>query len=411
MTNMAKIKNKSVIFAYDKVVSDYYYNYVGSRNSFGHPITPSSEEHTSWDISHHLRGNLPYWFSLNNIETNIISVTEAIKSKDKFVYAINQSCLSVDYKDSNLSKLNSKLINAINNDQCIFVINDATEGSIWTKWEIRKFQGWLKEANIQSEKVIVITQNYNYAYNTFPFKMVVWNFYESFCRDTLEDWIETDIDAKKFLCLNRLPHHQKFYFMYQMYKHGILDQFNYSIGKKIENQKTIEEYDQWGLWEWNDDMSKFAKTTPHKYDLNLWEHISSPTWLYPHHKKNNLLYIVTETFYNNYMLEGRYRDVSEKTWKPIALQMPFIMIHTPFALKRLRDLGYKTFHNIWDESYDDIKDDRDRMKAIVDLVVYLNNRTDFRAMIDSCREIVEHNFSILKRRRPESEMIRTISYG
>ena len=58
---------------------------------------------------------------------------------------------------------------------------------------------------------------------------------------------------------------------------------------------------------------------------------------------------------------------------------------------------------------DDIVDDKKRMSTIVDLVVSLNNRKDFVELIKSCREIVEHNFQMLKIRRPESDMIRALS--
>ena len=91
------------------------------------------------------------------------------------------------------------------------------------------------------------------------------------------------------------------------------------------------------------------------------------------------------------------------------MQMPFILVHQPYALRRLRDLGYKTFHRFWNEDYDDIVDDKKRMSTIVDLVVSLNNRKDFVELIKSCREIVEHNFQMLKIRRPESDMIRALS--
>jgi hypothetical protein len=35
--------------------------------------------------------------------------------------------------------------------------------------------------------------------------------------------------------------------------------------------------------------------------------------------------------------------LTEKTFKPLALGMPFIVIGNPYILKRLRSLGYKTF--------------------------------------------------------------------
>ena len=89
--------------------------------------------------------------------------------------------------------------------------------------------------------------------------------------------------------------------------------------------------------------------------------------------------------------------------------MPFILLHQPFALRRLRDIGYKTFHTIWDESYDTIVDSEKRMDVIVNLVLELNSRENFREMIDSCRDIVEHNFAMLQMRRPEENWISMIS--
>ena len=40
------------------------------------------------------------------------------------------------------------------------------------------------------------------------------------------------------------------------------------------------------------------------------------------------------------------------------------MVSTPYCLKKLRELGFKTFHPFIDESYDSIEDDLERMKAI-----------------------------------------------
>ena len=189
---------------------------------------------------------------------------------------------------------------------------------------------------------------------------------ESFARVRAKEWIDYNDDAKKFLCLNRWPHPHKLDFMKRM--EGILDQFNYSLPDKP--------YDN-------------VNFTGGNY------------WDFPEHKRDSLLYIVTETFFDI----DHLRDVSEKTWRPIALQMPFIIVGQPFSLRRLRDIGYRTFHGIWDESYDTIIDPKERMSAIVELVLQLNSRTDFRNMIDSCRDIVEHNFAMLKMRRPEENML------
>ena len=377
---------------------------VGVRNIFG----DSREE-----------GTLLYWIPDNEV----VSLKDALQSSKKFSYIMNGTCLSAEYKKYDFSKLDIDLIFAINNGQARIVIHDALEGSSWLPQEIENFTLYLKQYMIKPEMVTVITQNYNYAYDVFPFKLVTWSLMESFARVTSKEWVDYNDDAKKFLCLNRWISQHRFYFMYQMYKHDILDQFNWSFHGNIENKESFDSgpqkflrglpaggyWAQWDIWNWTDDMAKFAEDTPHMYDIDGDRTAADfhLIWEFHYHKKESLLYIVTETSFTN----DPIRDVSEKTWRPIALQMPFILIHQPFALRRLRDLGYKTFNTLWDEDYDDIVDEKKRMSAIVDLVVSLNSRKDFVELIKSCRGIVEHNFQMLRMRRPESNMISAVSNG
>jgi hypothetical protein len=52
--------------------------------------------------------------------------------------------------------------------------------------------------------------------------------------------------------------------------------------------------------------------------------------------------------------------VSEKTYKPLYYMHPFIVFGCPGTLKYLRSIGFKTFPEFFDESYDDIYDDKKR---------------------------------------------------
>ena len=69
--------------------------------------------------------------------------------------------------------------------------------------------------------------------------------------------------------------------------------------------------------------------------------------------------IVTEThFYENSLF------LSEKIYKPIIYKQPFLVYSSPFSMKRLRTIGYKTFSSIIDESYDLEVDNNKRRKMI-----------------------------------------------
>ena len=56
--------------------------------------------------------------------------------------------------------------------------------------------------------------------------------------------------------------------------------------------------------------------------------------------------------------------ITEKTFKPICFQQPFMVFGYPRTLAHLRTLGFETFENLFDESYDNEKNYYRRLKLI-----------------------------------------------
>ena len=103
----------------------------------------------------------------------------------------------------------------------------------------------------------------------------------------------------------------------------------------------------------------------------------------------SLLYLVTET-----VATGRRHHLTEKTFKPIAMGMPFIIVGTRGSLKYLRSYGFRTFGDLWDESYDDEPDDLKRIEKIAKVLKLLDGLEEHRQDIfDSAQEIIEHNWN------------------
>ena len=105
--------------------------------------------------------------------------------------------------------------------------------------------------------------------------------------------------------------------------------------------------------------------------------------------ETSLLYLVSET-----IAQGRRHQLTEKTFKPICLQMPFIIHSTQGSLAYLRSYGFRTFDTIWDESYDTIENDQDRIRAIASLLRDLDSRTleERQRLYQRALPIIEHNF-------------------
>ena len=103
----------------------------------------------------------------------------------------------------------------------------------------------------------------------------------------------------------------------------------------------------------------------------------------------SLLYLVTET-----VATGRRHHLTEKTFKPIALGMPFVIVGTQGSLKYLRSYGFKTFGDLWDESYDDEPDDSKRIEKIAHTLKLLDDLGEYRqAIFDSAQDIIRHNWN------------------
>jgi hypothetical protein len=105
---------------------------------------------------------------------------------------------------------------------------------------------------------------------------------------------------------------------------------------------------------------------------------------------DSLVYVPTETVYF-----GRRQHITEKTFKAIALEMPFVLVATAGSLEYMREYGFKTFSSVFDEGYDTETDDIRRIEKVSQLLKDLNNLsvTERQQIHRHCLPIVEHNYN------------------
>ena len=65
----------------------------------------------------------------------------------------------------------------------------------------------------------------------------------------------------------------------------------------------------------------------------------------------------------------------EKTYKPLACKHPLLMVSTQGNLSHLRNQGFESYPELWDESYDDIPDWQTRIDRIIQIVHDFDPRT------------------------------------
>ena len=77
--------------------------------------------------------------------------------------------------------------------------------------------------------------------------------------------------------------------------------------------------------------------------------------------------LVNETiFYENDSNQLMNLFITEKTYKPLMNYHPFIIVGLPYTLRYLRQQGYQTFPEMFDEFYDAFKDPKQRLQCIID---------------------------------------------
>jgi hypothetical protein len=105
---------------------------------------------------------------------------------------------------------------------------------------------------------------------------------------------------------------------------------------------------------------------------------------------DSLVYVPTETVYF-----GRRTHITEKTFKAIAMEMPFVLVAPAGSLAYMREYGFRTFDSVFDESYDDETDDILRMEKVIKLLKNLEDLgvKERQQLHRACLDIVEHNFN------------------
>ena len=117
-----------------------------------------------------------------------------------------------------------------------------------------------------------------------------------------------------------------------------------------------------------------------------------------------------ERFYRdsfvNIITESRFAqptgNYSEKTYQAILYHKPFIIVAPPKTLQYVREEGFKTFGDFWDESYDQCMNHEDRMIKIYRVIDHINSKSfvDLQQMYLNMKDIMEYNYQVLLSKSP-----------
>jgi hypothetical protein len=125
-----------------------------------------------------------------------------------------------------------------------------------------------------------------------------------------------------------------------------------------------------------------GKQLPNDRDLNDW---SNQRYFNPEWYDNTCFSLVSETQVDPDPEQPVF--ITEKTFKPMAFKHPFIIFGNQGTLAHLHSLGFETYENLFDESYDTQSIVAERLQIITSNVDKFNKQPYDKLTLDK----IEHN--------------------
>jgi len=163
----------------------------------------------------------------------------------------------------------------------------------------------------------------------------------------------------------------------------VFDEINHVIGQTWYNQG-IEHEDLW---------RRLPLTLPNdRFEHNDW------SFGEPEYYTGSFASMVNET----YIDQNWDPFFTEKTFKPLAYRQPFLIFSSAGALSALRDLGFETFGEVFDESYDEIESPQQRFEHLLKEIRRVCGMPleDLEAMYHDIAGKLEHNHQVFRHELP-----------
>jgi len=198
--------------------------------------------------------------------------------------------------------------------------------------------------------------------------------------------IHSEPREREFTVLNRLHKSWRALAMADLQHNSILDQSYWSYcetGDFVDADCAIEIDDISGL---RTRTEKFLQSAPYISDELDFDQRNDHKTLVPKYHVNSYCNIVMETHFD---IGNSGTFLTEKTFKPIKHGQMFFIAGPAGSLQVLRDLGYRVFDSVLDNSYDLELDPTQRWMSLIRSIYFA--RLDLPQLFELCRADIEHN--------------------
>jgi hypothetical protein len=226
-------------------------------------------------------------------------------------------------------------------------------------------------------------------YTNNGFESAYWFCHASIARDwfryaEIDPGFKKHQNTKDFLIYNRAWSGTREYrlkFVELLIDHNIVNSCLTSFQPNCDNQHYTNHVFV------NQDFSLTRQDLESYLSLNTYDSFASADYVVDDYNSTSIE-VVLETLFD----DSRWQ-LTEKVFRPIACGQPFILAATSGSLRYLRSYGFQTFAPWIDETYDDIEDSNDRLKAILAEMNRISNLDAFEKtqLLQSCNAIAEYN--------------------
>jgi hypothetical protein len=284
------------------------------------------------------------------------------------------------------------------NKKLIPVFLDPFEGNIHVGDEINNFTRTYN--NIQFYH---ISADYKLKYKENKFKFCYVNMWQ-YRLESQENIIDY-IPKKDYINLNRMPRLHRCLLIQSLIDNSLLSNGYNSWAPANTTNNSMYSNGFLDIF-----RNKYPNNTIEQQRYDILDVVDieheNPNSLIPiEHCRESFMYIVTETHFDNECF-----FISEKSYKPIAIGMPFMILGNPGTLQYFREKGYATFSNWIDESYDMDLPLEDRINIIVQNLIKISTlhnieKINIRRQMN---EICKHNLDLYKLLNRKNNLIETL---
>jgi hypothetical protein len=380
-------------------------------------LKPYQRKYLQWSHIDYFLGNQFHTFNKNTTEY-------FCNSEEKFIYPVVLYSSDLFQKYSTID-LNDTLINSIKNKKARLVFFYITEG--WFG-QYSLHYDWLDNLstkyNLEKEDISIITSNLfaEEYYKGNKFTIISYNYFtdelffalinkkdehnlKSFKTKYLQflDGVKLE---KHFQCFNNLSKLHRLWMFYELRTNPKLkDKSIISLNKNTTNETFYDIVNATNNTELLKYYKTYDSTIGYSYDTTNWKRdVQTGDSINIEAHLKAFVNVITET-----LTDANIIFVTEKTYKSIYTCQPFIIVGNAGTIRKLKELGFKTFDKWWDESYDDEIDLEIRIQKITKILEEiaswdLQKCTDIK---NEMREILIHNYNKML---DKNEMIKFYSH-